>query len=126
MQPTPRRLTIHQKAVLIHVLIAFPDQEVGVCYDPGVNDALDYAQDFLMIFNVIGWKSNENAPSGTAKGQPTGLTLVVPTQRSLPPAAAAFRDALLIYGIEAATIYDSTCGMKPGGFILSVGPQTSE
>jgi len=29
MQSTPRKLTTDQKAVLIHVLLAFPDQQVG-------------------------------------------------------------------------------------------------
>lgn len=123
MQLTPRKLTTHQKAVLIHVLITFPDQQVGVSYAPSANDALSYAQDFLTIFNAIGWKVDGDAPSETLNGESTGLAIVVCAEGSLPPSAEAFRDALRIYGIEAATLYDPSCAMKPGGFILAIGPQ---
>jgi hypothetical protein len=85
MQPTPRRLTTHQKAVLIQVLLGAPCvscQQVGVCYYPSASDALGYAQDFLTVFNVIGWKVTGGAPSETLNGQFTGLALVV-----LPPCA---------------------------------------
>ncbi len=51
MQLTPRKLT-HQKAVLIQVLITFPDQQVGVSYSPSASDALAYAEDFLTTFYV--------------------------------------------------------------------------
>jgi hypothetical protein len=122
MQPTPRRLTTHQKAVLIQVLLAFPDQQVGVCYYPSASDALGYAQDFLTVFNVIGWKVTGGAPSETLNGQFTGLALVVCAQGSLPPSAEALRDALRIYGIEVATFWHSTCTMRSGGFILAIGP----
>ena len=54
MHLTPRKLTTHQKAVLIHVLITFPDQQVGVSYSPSATDALGYAEDFLTIFTAIG------------------------------------------------------------------------
>ncbi|MFZ0878760.1 MAG: hypothetical protein WA002_04655, partial [Candidatus Acidiferrales bacterium] len=77
MQPTPRKLTTDQKAVLIQVLLAFPDQLVGVCYYPSASDALDYAQDFLTVFKVIGWKLNDGAPSETLNGQSTGLAFLV-------------------------------------------------
>jgi hypothetical protein len=122
MQPTPRSLTTHQKAVLIQVLLAFPDQEVGVCYDPSVSDALGYAQDFVTVFSVIGWKVNDSAPSETLNGQSTGLAFVVCPESSLPPGAEALRDVLRIYGIEVATSCDSTCTMKSDGFILTIGP----
>ncbi len=59
MQSTPRKLTTHQKAVLIQVLLAFPEQQVGVCYSPKAPDALVYAQDFMTIFRAIGWKLND-------------------------------------------------------------------
>jgi hypothetical protein len=122
MQPTPRSLTTHQKAVLIQVLLAFPDQEVGVCYDPSVSDALGYAQDFVTVFSVIGWKVNDGAPSETLNGQSTGLAFLVCPESSLPPGAEALRDVLRIYGIEVATSCDPTCTMKSGGFILTIGP----
>ena len=123
MQPTPRSLTTHQKAVLIQVLLAFPDQEVGVCYDPSVSDALGYAQDFVTVFSVIGWKVNDGAPSETLNSQSTGLAFVVCPESSLPPSAEALRDALRIYGIEVETFCDPTCNIASGSFILSIGPQ---
>ena len=122
MHLTPRKLTTHQKAVLIQVLLAFPDQQVGVCYYPAASDALGYAQDFLTVFNVIGWKVNDGAPSESLNAQSTGLAFVVGAQGSLPPSAEALRDALRIYGIEVATFCDPACNAKPGGFILAIGP----
>jgi hypothetical protein len=108
---------------LIQVLLAFPDRQVGVyCYH-SANDALGYAQDFLTIFNVIGWKVNDGTPPESLDAQSTGLAFVVHAQGSLPPSAEALRDALRIYGIEVATFCDPTCTMKSGGFILAIGPQ---
>ncbi len=123
MQPTPRKLNTLQKAVLIQVLREFPDQQVGVCYDPSASDALSYAQDFLTVFTVIGWKVNDGAPSEVLNAQSTGLAFVVSGQDGLPPSAEALRDALRIYEIDVETLCDPTCKTNPGGFILSVGPQ---
>jgi hypothetical protein len=114
-------LTTHQKAVLIQVLLSFPDQHVGVCYDPSASDALDFAQDFLTIFKVIGWKVKAGSPSEALDGQATGLTLVAGGQDDLPPASEALRNALRIYGIEVTTLCDPTCNINSGGFILSIG-----
>ncbi len=122
MQSIPRRLTTHQKAVLIQVLLSFPDQCVGVSYCSSASDALDYAQDFITIFKVIGWKVNEVAASDTVDGRSTGLAFVVAEPDGLPPSAEALRDVLRIYGIEVVTICEPTCYMMSGGFILSVGP----
>jgi hypothetical protein len=124
MHPTPRRLTTHQQAVLIQVLLAFPDQQVGVDYYPSASDALGYAQDFLTVFNVIGWKVDDGAPSESLNAQFTGLAFVVRAQGSLPPSAEALRDALRIYGIEVTTFCDPTCTMRSDGFILAIGTQT--
>jgi len=121
MHLTPRKLTTHQKAVLIQVLLAFPDQQVGVRYDPSASDALSYAEDFLTVFKVIGWKVTEDSPSETSYGQCTGLGFVVCGPMGLPPGAEALRDALRIYGIEIATICDPTCDTKSGGITLAVG-----
>jgi hypothetical protein len=123
MQPTPRKLSTHQKAVLIQVLLAFPDQQVGVCYCPSASDALGYAQDFLTIFKVIGWKVNDGAPSETLNDPSASLAFVVSGQGSLPPSAEALRDALQIYGIGVETFCDPTCNITSGSFILSIGPQ---
>jgi hypothetical protein len=124
MQPTPRKLSTHQKAVLIQVLLVFSDQEVGIWYDPSASDAQSYAEDFLTIFKVIGWKVTEGAPSETSNGQRSGLAFVVCGQGGLPPSAEALRDALRVYEIEIATICDPSCNMRSGGFILAVGRET--
>lgn len=121
MEPGARRLSTHQKAVLIQVLLTFPEQRVGVCYSPAASDALDYAQDFLTIFKVIGWEVDEGAPTENGNLNSKGLALVVSAAGGLPAGAEALRDALRIYGIEAATICEPGCGMKPGGFVLAVG-----
>jgi hypothetical protein len=123
MQPTPRKLTTHQKAVLIQVLLTFPEQRVKVCYHPSASDALGYASDFLTVFKVIGWKVDEGAPAGTLSGHSPGLSLVVSEQGELPPSAEALRDALRIYGIEVATFCDPPCNVESGSFILAIGPE---
>jgi hypothetical protein len=125
MQPIPRKLTTHQQAVLIQVLVAFPEQEVGVYYCASASDALGYAQDFLTVFKAIGWKVNEEAPSESLSDELTGLAFVTAGRDSLPPVAEALRDALRIYEIEVGTLCDPTCNIRSGGFILSVGPQAS-
>ena len=122
MQPTPRKLTTLQMAVLIRVLREFPDQPVDLCYHPSATDALSYAQDFLTVFKAIGWKVNDGAPIEIVNDQAMGLALVVSERGSLPPSAEALRDTLRIYGIEVATFCDPACSTEPGGFILTVGP----
>jgi hypothetical protein len=125
MQPIPRKLTTHQQAVLIQVLLAFPEQEVGVYYRASASDALGYAQDFLTVFKAIGWKVNEEAPSESLSDELTGLAFVTAGRDTLPPVAEALRDALRIYEIEVGTLYDPSCNMRSSGFILSVGPPAS-
>jgi hypothetical protein len=124
MDTSARRLSTHQKAVLIQVLLTFPEQRVDVCYQPEASDAFDYAQDFLTIFKVIGWDVQEGAPSENWQGGTEGLSLVV-AAGSLPVGAEALRDALRIYGIEVATVCDPACGMSAGGFIFAVGARES-
>ena len=104
------------------MLLAFPDEEVGVYYCASASDALGYAQDFLTVFKAIGWKVNEGAPSESLSDELTGLAFVAAERDNLPPVAEALRDALRIYEIEVATFCDPVCNMRPGGFILSVGP----
>jgi hypothetical protein len=123
MQPLPRKLTTDQKAVLIQVLVAFPNQQVDVSYHPAANDARDYAQDFLTVFKVIGWKVSDGAPSESLSRECSGLAFVVSEGDSLSPSAEALRDALRVFGVEVATIADPTYSTPPGGFILSVGPR---
>jgi hypothetical protein len=121
MRATSRKLTTLQKAVLIRVLRAFPNQDVGICYDPSASDSLGYAQDFLTVFKAIGWNVDEGAPFEAANLRSTGLTFLVREQSKLPPSAEALRDTLRIYAIEVATFCDPTCNTKPGGFILGIG-----
>ena len=129
MPPTQRKLTTHQKAVLIQVLLAFPDQHVSVCYDPSVGDALGYAEDFLTLFKVLGWRVEAGAPSNFSNAlnvQPSGLAFLVSATSSLPPSAEALRDALRIYGIEIATLLDPARNVASGGFVLAIGPAAEE
>jgi hypothetical protein len=121
MQPIPRKLTTDQEAVLIQVLLAFPDQQVGVTYHPLASDARDYAQDFLTVFTVIGWKVNAGVPSESLNRQSSELAFVVNEEGSLPPSADALRDALRVFGVEVATVSGPAYSPAPGGFILSVG-----
>jgi len=121
MPPTPRKLTTHQKAVLIHVLIAFPGQQVSVFYSPTAADALAYAQDFVTIFKAIEWNANDPEPVEIAIPQSSGLAFIVSSLPGLPTGAEALRDTLRIYGIEVATVCDSARNIASGTFILAVG-----
>jgi hypothetical protein len=123
MQPTPRKLTTQQKAVLIRTLREFSDQHVEVHYLPLASDALSYAQDFLAVFTVIGWKVDDATPSDELAGRLVGLGFVVSGQGSLPPSAEALRDSLRIFGIEIATVFEPACTTGAGGFTLAIGPQ---
>jgi len=121
MEPTPRKLTTVQMAVLIRVLREFPDQQVDLCYHPSAQDALGYARDFLTVFKAIGWRLNDGAPVEVMNGQATGLAFVISEPGNLPPSAEALRDTLRIYGIEVGTFCDPACNAAPGGFILTIG-----
>jgi hypothetical protein len=123
MQPTPRRLTTHQQAVLIQVLLTFPDQQVDVCFSPSASDALTYAQDFLTIFKAIGWNVTGPESADLLDGRTAGLALVVRDASRLPACAEALRDALRIYGIEVKTFCHEAREIGLGGFVLAVGSQ---
>jgi hypothetical protein len=98
-----RKLTTHQKAVLIQVLRTFPDERVEIRCAPGANDALSYAQDFLSIFRAIGWEVVDRPEAGTiATDSLSGIALLV-SEGKLPACAEALRDALRIYEVELAT-----------------------
>jgi hypothetical protein len=121
MQATPRKLTTHQKAVLIHVLLMFPEQHAGIFYSPAAADAFAYAQDFLTIFKTVGWTVNDAEPVEIAAGQSANLAFIVRPETSLPPAAEALRDTLRIYGIDIEVFSDSTRNIASGSFILAIG-----
>jgi hypothetical protein len=117
-QPS-RKLSTHQQAVLIQVLLTFPDEPVGICYQPAVTDAHAYAEDFLTIFKAINWRVDQARAAANLAVAAGGLAIVVP-ESQLPPSAEALRDALRIYGIEAEIVSDraNLCGSKK--FVLAV------
>lgn len=114
-----RKLSTHQQAVLIQVLLTFPDEPVGVCYRPSVTDAQAYADDFLTIFKAINWRVDQARPVADLAAASGGLAIVVPAGQ-VPPSAEALRDALRIYGIEAEIPPDraNLCGASK--FVLAV------
>jgi len=118
--PNRRKLTTHQKAVLIQVLRVFPDERVSVCYSPFASDGQTYAQDFFSVFKAIGWDVNEPTPAEARLAQASGLALIADTAQ-LPPCGEAFRDALRIYGIEVETQCAGTGNKGASGFVLLVG-----
>jgi hypothetical protein len=106
-------------AVLIQVLLAFPDETVSVRYLPSASDALNYAEDFSTIFKAINWtvvsaESGEDLPHSSS-----GLAIVV-REEKLPPSAEALRDALRIYGIEAHIAKDRSDLCGSSNFALAV------
>lgn len=119
-ETNPRKLTTHQKAVLIQVLRTFPDERVEIRYVPEAGDAFAYAQDFLSIFKAIGWDvlgPKAEAPSG---GHTTGIAIFVPHGK-LPSCAEALRDALRIYDIEAKLQNDAERKPAADSFVFWIG-----
>jgi hypothetical protein len=118
--PAPsRKLTTHQQAVLIQVLLAFPDQRVVVEHcDWG--DAAAYARDFYTIFNAVRWDVTELGARKETGDCASGLAIVIRGE-DLPPAAEALRDVLRIYALEVGILCDSERKIGNGDFVLSVG-----
>jgi hypothetical protein len=123
VERSPRRLSTHQKAVLIQVLLAFPDEIVSVWYLHSASDALNYADDFSTIFKAINWTVVSAEAGEDLPYSPSGLTIVV-REEKLPPSAEALRDSLRIYGIEAQVVRDPSnlCGSSTfaSNFALAV------
>jgi hypothetical protein len=115
-----RKLTTHQKAVLIQVLRTFPDERVEIRYAPDADDALRYAEDFLAVFKAILW--DVEGPQADPNAPP-GLTLVAGNRSGLPPCAEALRDALRIYAIETRVLQKDGRDAKSKSFGLIVGPR---
>jgi hypothetical protein len=115
-----RRLTTHQKAVLIQVLRTFPDERVGICYSASASDAHAYAHDFLSVFRAIGWDVDGPEAADAPVEEFCGLALIG-NEAGLPPCAEALRDALRIYGIEVKTQCPGTRNVAAGRFVLRVG-----
>jgi hypothetical protein len=123
MQPTPRKLTTLQKAVLIRALREFPTQHVEVRYFSLASDARSYAQDFLAVFKAIGWEVDDAVCSDDLADRFTGLGYVVNERESLPPSAEALRDSLRIYGIEIVNVCDTAVAVRSADFILAIGAE---
>ena len=120
MPPSPRRLTTHQQAVLIQVLLAFPDRRVALHYSPEADDALSYARDFLAVFKAVGWHVHDAEATKGSAAPAIGLAVLSRDHR-LHPSAEALRDALRIYGIEVASVCASGVKMASNDFVLQVG-----
>ena len=117
-----RKLSTHQKTVLIQVLLVFPNQHARIIYSPDAGDGHNYAQEFLAIFKAIGWDVEGPETEDSVSAQPHELAIIAHEPDSLPPAAEALRDALLIYKIEASIQFDPSCNIPPGAFVLAIGP----
>jgi hypothetical protein len=120
MQTTPRKLTTHQKAVLIQALTMFPEQQARIFYSPTSSDAQAHAQEFLTIFKAVGWTVTDPEPTEIAAGKSPSLALIVSSETTPPPAAEALRDTLQIFGINAEVSPDSTHKIASGSLILTI------
>jgi hypothetical protein len=120
--PSPaRRLSTHQKAVLIQVLNTFPEQTVGVWASPEAADAEAYAEDFATIFRAIGWNVSNPNMAGILNGNVAGLSLFCNAEEGLTGCAAALRDALRIYNLEIDIPAVSLNAIPRGSFVFAVG-----
>ena len=120
-QASARKLTTHQQAVLIQVLLAFPEQRVAIQSSPAAGDAAAYAQNFLAIFKACGWNVEDKGSTPVAGAESHGLAIVVSEDHRLPPGAEALRDALRIYQIEVGTAREPAAKIGPGAFVLRIG-----
>lgn len=119
MQAPARRLTTHQQAVLVQVLLAFPEQRVGI--EAASSSDAAYAQNFLAIFKACGWNVDEDAPRTLSEIQTAALAIVVGKNQRLPPGAEALRDALRIYQVEVEIVREAGAKIDAGEFILRIG-----
>ena len=116
-----RKLTTHQQAVLIHVLLAFPEQRVAIHASPAASDAAAYAQNFRAIFNACGWNVDDKGSAHVSGAETQGLAIVVSEDHRLPPGAEALRDALRIYQVEVGTECEPAANIGAGAFVLRIG-----
>jgi hypothetical protein len=114
-----RRLSVHQQAVLIQVLLAFPGESAGVCYSRSSDEARAYAEDFLNIFKAINWSVEDAESVVDLPAASHGVAIIV-KEKHLPSSAEALRDALRIYHLEAEILdhQNSLCGSRK--FVLAI------
>jgi hypothetical protein len=120
-QTPARKLTTHQQAVLIQVLLAFPEQRVEVQTSTSSGDAPGYAQNFLAIFKACGWNVDDGGVASVSGVETHGLVIVVSEDHRLPAGAEALRDALRIYQVEAGIVCDPSANIGPGSFVFRIG-----
>jgi hypothetical protein len=118
-----RKLTTHQKAVLIQVLLSFPGERVKIVYSATAADGLAYGTDFMAIFKAIGWDVTGPTSEDNLADDSPGLALLTSENTALPACALALQDALRIYQIEVESRVEKSRGVATGGFLLWVGPQ---
>jgi hypothetical protein len=107
--------------VLIQVLNAFPEQDVGVWASPEAADAEAYAEDFATIFRAIGWNVSSPDMTEILDGNVAGLALLYNAEEGLTGCAEALRDALRIYNLEIDIPAVSSSAIPRGGFVFAVG-----
>ena len=115
-----RKLSTHQQAVLIQILLNFPDEPVGICCTLSASDEeRSYAEDFLTIFKSINWTVERVEKVEDLPRAPSGMAILV-KEAQLLPSAEALRDGLRIYQIEAEIVEDrgNLCGAR--NFVLAV------
>jgi hypothetical protein len=120
--PGARKLSTHQQAVLIQILLNFPDEPVGVCCltsANGASEAAAYAEDFLTVFKAINWTVDRVEKAESLPQASSGLAIIA-KETPPPPSAEALRDGLRIYEIEAEIVEDreNLCGDRK--FVLAV------
>jgi hypothetical protein len=120
-QTPARKLTTHQQAVLIQVLLAFPEQRVEIQTSTSSGDAPSYAQNFLAVFKACGWNVDEVGAASVSGVETHGLVIVVSEDHRLPAGAEALRDALRIYQVEAGILCDPSANIGPGAFVFRIG-----
>jgi hypothetical protein len=125
LEQNHRKLTTHQKAVLIQVLLSFPDQRVGILYSAAAADGQAYALDFMAIFKAIGWDVSGPEAAESPAGGSCGLAFLVDEGGQLPACAEALRDALRIYEIEVGTRTEKGREVAANGFVLWIGAGSS-
>jgi hypothetical protein len=121
MQAPARKLTTHQQAVLIQVLLAFPEQRVAIQTSPSDGDAAAYAQNFMAIFKACGWNVEDTGCAPVDGARSHELAIVVGENHGMPPGAEALRDALRIYQIEVGTACEPAAKISSGAFVLRIG-----
>ena len=115
----PRRLSTHQKAVLIQVLTIFPGERAGVLYEASDREAGEYAQDFVTIFKAINWEVERSEAAENLPASRSGICILA-RRGTIPSSAEALRDVLRIYEIEAEILQDGPWRATEDNFILAV------